>query len=96
MIDPKEFNELLNIMAIKFEKRESEPWLSRYHFYNSGYSKMLKGFVNSQNFEYAVIIVLLLNLAVMIAETRVDIQNKSGHMSWQKVEFVFGSSSQPQ
>ncbi|PWA43031.1 ion transport domain-containing protein [Artemisia annua] len=88
-IDPAEFNDLLNIIAREYEKEESEPWLSRFPFYNSPSSNKLKGFVKSQKFEYVVIFVLLLNLAVMIAETTVDIQNKSGHKSWQKVEFVF-------
>ncbi|GJW90738.1 hypothetical protein Tco_0168291, partial [Tanacetum coccineum] len=88
-IDLAEFNQLLNIIAIKFQKEESEPWLSRYSFCNSVYSEMLKGFVKSPKFKYVIVFVLLLNLAALIAETRLDIQNKSGHKSWQKVEFVF-------
>ncbi|GKE30049.1 hypothetical protein Tco_1445433, partial [Tanacetum coccineum] len=88
-IDLAEFNQLLNIIAIKFQE-ESEPWLSRYSFCNSVYSEMLKGFVKSPKFKYVIVFVLLQNLAALIAETRIDIQNKSGHKSCQKVDFVFG------
>ncbi|GJT14188.1 putative RNA-directed DNA polymerase [Tanacetum coccineum] len=88
-IELVEFSELINVLAIKFQKDDTEPYLKRFAFYVSPISESVKGFLKSPKFGYVTVFVLLLNLAAVIAETTVDIQNISGHKSWQKVEFVF-------
>ncbi|GJV06742.1 putative RNA-directed DNA polymerase [Tanacetum coccineum] len=88
-IELVEFTELINVLAIKFQKDDTEPYLKRFAFYVSPISERVKGFLKSPKFGYVTVFVLLLNLAAVIAETTVDIQNISGHKSWQKVEFVF-------
>lgn len=41
-------------------------------------------------FGYLVAFILILNLAAVIVETTLDIENNSAQQVWQKVEFVFG------
>ncbi|KAJ0879208.1 putative EF-hand domain, Ion transport domain, EF-hand domain pair protein [Helianthus annuus] len=89
-INAEEFNDLCNAIALKFQKEDTEPWLKKFVFYNSSISEALKNFVKSTKFGYVVAFVLLLNLAAVITETTLDIQNNSGQKFWQKVEFVFG------
>ncbi|PWA42079.1 ion transport domain-containing protein [Artemisia annua] len=90
LIDVEEFNELCNTIALKFQKEYTKPWLKKFPFYNSSLSENLKTFVESKTFGYVAAFVLLLNLVTVITETMLDIQNNSGHMFWQKVEFIFG------
>ncbi|KAI3765444.1 hypothetical protein L2E82_15477 [Cichorium intybus] len=89
-INPAEFNDLCNAIALKFQKEDTEPWLKKFPFYNSPLSETLKNFVKSPSFGYAVAFILILNMIAVITETTLDIQNNSGQKFWQKVEFVFG------
>ncbi|KAI3499044.1 hypothetical protein L1887_34836 [Cichorium endivia] len=89
-INESEFNDLCDAIASKFQKEDTEPWLKKFPFYNSSLSETLKSFVKSPNLGYVISFVLLLNVAAVIIETTLDIQNNSGQKLWQKVEFVFG------
>ncbi|GKA09085.1 probable transcription factor KAN2 isoform X1, partial [Tanacetum coccineum] len=55
----------LRFDALDKNRDSKEPCLTRFSFSNSSKSKMLKGFVNSQKFNYVVNFVLLLNLKVL-------------------------------
>ncbi|KAJ9562904.1 hypothetical protein OSB04_008064 [Centaurea solstitialis] len=88
-INPEEFNDLCNAIALKFQKEDTEPWLKKFPFYNSSLSETLKGLVRSPKFGNGVAVLLLLNLVAVIIETTLDIQNNSGQKFWQKLEFIF-------
>jgi len=66
-------------------------YLEKYpSFYRSPKCERLKSFVQSRQFEYIVVFVLLMNLIAVIIETTLDIENSSSQKVWQEVEFVFG------
>ncbi|KAF5803077.1 putative Two pore calcium channel protein [Helianthus annuus] len=89
-ISAEEFNDIYDAIALGFQMEDTEPWLTKFVFYNSSTSETLKNFVKSTKFGNIVAFVLLLNLATVIVETTLNIQNNSGQNFWQRVEFVFG------
>ncbi|KAL4585328.1 hypothetical protein LXL04_009946 [Taraxacum kok-saghyz] len=89
-INESEFNDLSDAIASKFQKEDTEPWLKKFPFYNSSLSETLKDFVKSPTLGYVISFILLLNMATVIIETTLDIQDNSGQKFWEKVEFVFG------
>lgn len=90
-INLDEFADLCNAIALRFQKEDSLPWLEKFPtFYHSPFSKRLKAFVKSSMFGNVIAFVLVLNLAAVVVETTLDIQNNSGQKFWQSVEFVFG------
>ncbi|CAI9280049.1 unnamed protein product [Lactuca saligna] len=89
-IDASEFNDLCSAIDIKFQEEDVEPWLRKFPFYDSPFSKTLKSFVISPIFERVIVFLLLLNLASIIIERMLDTKNNSGQKLMQKVELVFG------
>lgn len=90
-INLDEFYDLCNVIALRFQKEDSVPWLEKFPtFYNSLLSRKLKGFVRSKTFEYVVEFLLILNIVTVIIETTLDVQDNSGQKVWQTLEFAFG------
>ncbi|KAK4784011.1 hypothetical protein SAY86_018379 [Trapa natans] len=90
-INLDEFADLCNAIALRFQKEDSPSLLEAFpSVYNSPSSNKLKGFVRSPKFGYVISFVLILNLAAVIIETTLDIENSSAQKVWQTAEFVFG------
>ncbi|KAK3006727.1 hypothetical protein RJ639_017180, partial [Escallonia herrerae] len=90
-INLDEFSDLCNAIALRFQKEDSLPIFESFpRVYHSFLSEKLKAFVRSPIFGYIIAFILILNLAAVIIETTLDIENNSGQKSWQEVEFVFG------
>ncbi|XP_061352144.1 two pore calcium channel protein 1 isoform X2 [Gastrolobium bilobum] len=89
-INKDEFADICNAIALKFQKEDTLSYLEYLAFYNSSTSKRLKAFVKSPMFGYLVSFILILNLAAVIIETTLDIENNSAQKVWQVVEFIFG------
>ncbi|XP_057954459.1 two pore calcium channel protein 1A [Malania oleifera] len=85
-----EFADLCHAIALRFRKEDSLSWFEKCPFYHSPLSEQLKGFVRSPKFRYIVVTILILNLAAVIVETMLDLENNSAQKVWQRVEFVFG------
>ncbi|KAK2980341.1 hypothetical protein RJ640_012211 [Escallonia rubra] len=91
-INLDEFSDLCNAIALRFQKEDSLPIFERFpRVYHSFLSEKLKAFVRSPIFGYIIAFILVLNLAAVIIETTLDIENNSGQKGWQEVEFVFGT-----
>ncbi|KAL7215999.1 hypothetical protein ACSBR1_028029 [Camellia fascicularis] len=90
-INLDEFDDLCNAIALQFQKEDSPSCFEKFPtVYHSPLSENLNAFVRSPKFEYLVVFILILNLAAVIVETTLDIENNSAQKIWQKVEFVFG------
>ncbi|KAH7861661.1 hypothetical protein Vadar_029050 [Vaccinium darrowii] len=90
-INMDEFADLCHAIAMQFQKEDSPSCFEKFPaFYHSSLSEKLKAFVRSPMFGYIVAFILILNLAAVIVETTLDIENNSAQQVWQKVEFVFG------
>ena len=75
----------------------SQPaYLERFpRFYHSKKFEAVKRFVRSDLFEKIVIGMLVINLAAVIIETTLDIQDSSSQGVWQTVEFALGRPPAP-
>ncbi|KAJ8626758.1 hypothetical protein MRB53_020065 [Persea americana] len=90
-INLKEFEDLCNAIALRFQKEPSPSWFENCpSLYNSYFSQKLKDFVRSATFGYIIAFVLIINLVAVIIETTLDIENDSAQKIWQEVEFFFG------
>lgn len=90
-INLEEFTDLCNAIALRFQKEASPSCFERFPtFYHSPPCERFKAFVRSPTFGHIVAFVLVLNLAAVIIETTLDIENSSGQGAWQVVEFCFG------
>lgn len=70
MINPDEFADLCNAIALQFPKEESLPCFDYFPTaYHSALSERLKTFVRGPYFGYLVAFVLILNLAAVFIET---------------------------
>ncbi|XP_031253389.1 two pore calcium channel protein 1 [Pistacia vera] len=90
-INLDEFYDLCNAIALRFLKEDAPSCFERFPLvYRSPFSEKLKAFVRSPKFGYIITFILVVNLAAVIVETMLDIENSSGQKVWQEVEFVFG------
>jgi two pore calcium channel protein len=90
-INLQEFEDLCNAIALKFQKGDVISYFEYFpSIYASFYSQKLKDFVKGPNFGYVVAVILLVNLAAVIVETTLDIQESTGQKFWQMIEFGFG------
>ncbi|KAM1413183.1 hypothetical protein ACFXTO_025812 [Malus domestica] len=90
-INLEEFFDLCNAIALKFPKEDTPSLLEKFpSFYHSLFSEKLKAFVRSPIFGYIISFILILNLATVIVETTLDIENSTAQEVWQVAEFVFG------
>ncbi|PIA55384.1 hypothetical protein AQUCO_00800267v1 [Aquilegia coerulea] len=90
-INMDEFYDLCNAIALRFQKEPAPSWFEYYpSFYHAHSIEAFKKFVRGPTFEYIIAAILLLNLAAVIIETTLDIEDNSGQKAWQGVEFVFG------
>ncbi|CAA3015964.1 two pore calcium channel 1B [Olea europaea subsp. europaea] len=89
-INLDEFADLVNAIALRFQKESLPIFESCPTFYHSPASEKLKDFVRSPIFGYIVVFILILNFVAVVTETTLDIENNSAQEAWQKVEFVFG------
>ncbi|KAJ0113081.1 hypothetical protein Patl1_02249 [Pistacia atlantica] len=90
-INLDEFYDLCNAIALRFLKEDAPSCFERFpSVYRSPFSEKLKAFVRSPKFGYIITFILVVNLAAVIVETMLDIENSSGQKVWQEVEFVFG------
>ncbi|KAJ8562294.1 hypothetical protein K7X08_011585 [Anisodus acutangulus] len=90
-INLDEFARLCNVIALKFEEKDSLSIFEKYpKFYHSPASKKLRDFIRSPTFEYIIVFILLTNFVAVIVETTLDVQNNSAQIFWQKAENIFG------
>ncbi|XP_068345598.1 two pore calcium channel protein 1-like isoform X2 [Pyrus communis] len=90
-INLEEFFDLCNAIALKFPKEDTPSLLEKFpSVYHSLFSEKLKAFIRSPIFGYIISFILILNLATVIVETTLDIENSTGQEVWQVAEFVFG------
>ncbi|XP_070006969.1 two pore calcium channel protein 1B-like isoform X3 [Nicotiana sylvestris] len=90
-INLDEFARLCNVIALKFEEKDSQSIFEKCpNIYHSPASKKLRHFIRSPTFEYIIVFILLVNLVAVIVETTLDVQNNSAQIFWQKAETIFG------
>ncbi|XP_048422392.1 two pore calcium channel protein 1 isoform X3 [Pyrus x bretschneideri] len=90
-INLEEFFDLCNAIALRFQKEDSPSLLEKFpSIYHSLFSEKLKAFVRSPKFGYIISFMLIVNLAAVIVETTLDIENSTAQEVWQVAEFVFG------
>ncbi|XP_059284064.1 two pore calcium channel protein 1B-like isoform X2 [Lycium ferocissimum] len=91
MINLDEFARLCNVIALKFEEKDSRSIFETCpKLYHSPASKKLKDFIRSPTFESIIVFILLVNFVAVIVETTLDVQNNSAQIFWQKAENIFG------
>ncbi|KAJ8568951.1 hypothetical protein K7X08_032688 [Anisodus acutangulus] len=89
-INLDEFARLCNVIALKFEEKDSMSIVEKFpKFYHSPASKKLRDFIRSPTFEYIIVFILLVNFVAVIVETMLDVQNNSAQIFWQKAENIF-------
>ncbi|BFG25248.1 hypothetical protein CerSpe_115220 [Prunus speciosa] len=90
-INLEEFTDLCNAIGLRFPKEDTPSLFEKFpSFYHSVLSEKLRAFVRSPKFGYIISFILIVNLAAVIVETTLDIENNTGQKAWQAAEFVFG------